>query len=187
MYFKKLEPIKHVVILGKQGTGKDLLANKFVWDEYNKGKTIYANQELYNINYKKIESVNDIDNAFNGILYLHDIDLIFNSRDFMLGNKNTEAGLLEIVNNLRKQKLELIATCHRPKSIDVKVRTLINYWIIPELILEGKDENNFYDYIIKYKIYDEYQDYIGMHFIGNLPFYCKNYDTNARVKQLIRV
>lgn len=182
-YFRKNDDIKHIIIFGKQGKGKDLFAVSYLADHINKRK-VYSNSPL-KFPYYGVHSIRDIELARDGYLYLHDMDLIFNSRDFILKrNQDKQEGLLEIVNNMRKHGLSLIGTCHRQKSIDVKVRSLINYWIQTDLVLIGDDDTNMYDYVIKFDVWDEYGNFIYSGTVSNLPKYAVMYDTDDCVKPL---
>lgn len=179
-YMKKKEPIKHTLVFGKQGCGKDLLIIGWLYHAFNEGKTIYANSEL-KFPYEKIESVKDIEGARNGLLYLHDVDLLFNSREW----KTADKGLLELVNNMRKHRLSLFASCHRVKSIDVKVRSLINYFIQPRMVQVGENKENLWHWNIVYDVFDEFGKYTHSAKVKELPIYAGLYDTYECVRPLV--
>ncbi len=184
-YFKKIENIKHVIVFGKQGTGKDLLIVSWLTQFNEQGTKIYSNSEL-KFSYEEIKSVKDISDARDGYLYLHDIDLLFNSRDFMLKkNQDKQETLLHLVNNMRKHGLTLIASCHRPKNIDVKLRTLIGFWVQPRMIQIGPDKSNLWDWIIIYDVFDEFNKFSHSARLDALPMFAVNYDTYDCVRPLV--
>lgn len=184
-YHRKYDRIEHRMVYGKQGCGKDLLIVAWLyWLVKETQKTIYSNSPL-SFTYKPIRTVKDIEDARNGVLYLHDMDLLFNSRDFILKrNQSKQESLLELVNNMRKHGLQLIGSCHRPRNIDVKLRTLISYWINPRLVRVGPDDTNLWHYVIYYDVMDEYGKYLYSAKMGDLPVYADKYDTYDCVKAL---
>lgn len=133
------EPLFNVMIWGLQGEGKDLLAIKWCLDYHKKGHKVYTNQEV-SFQDGKIESFADLRTAAgniekHGVLYMHDVDLIFNSRDLMLRRYAEEnEGVLEIINNSRKNHLICLFTTHRIKNVDVKIRSICKYLVIPRLL-----------------------------------------------------
>lgn len=184
-YFKKAETIKHIIVFGKQGTGKDLLIVSWLTQKSLENVKIYSNSKL-NIPHEFISSVRDIQEARDGWLYLHDIDLLFNSRDFALKkNQNKQETLLGLVNNMRKHGLTLVASCHRPKNIDVKLRTLIGYWVSPRMICVGPDRTNLWDWTILYDVYDEFGQFSHTARLSGLPTFAENYDTYDTVRPLV--
>ncbi len=181
-YYQKAIPIKHTLVFGKQGSGKDLLIVGWLYRAQLEGKVIYSNSPL-EFPHKSIDSVSDVEEARDGILYLHDMDLIFNSRDFK-NNSDSKNGLLELVNNMRKHGLSLYGSCHRPKSIDVKVRTLVNYWINPRMVRVGDDPSNLWHYNIIYDVFDEFGLFSHSAVAKDLPVYAGLYNTYDCVKAL---
>lgn len=137
--FRIHKPLFNIMIWGLQGEGKDLLAIKWCLDYFKKGHKVYTNQDV-SFQEKKIESFEDLRGASgtiekHGVLYLHDVDLIFNSRDLMLRRYSQEnEGVLEIINNSRKNHLVCFFTTHRIKNVDVKIRSICKYLIIPRLM-----------------------------------------------------
>jgi len=184
MYHKKYEDVRHTVVYGKQGCGKDMLIVHWLMEHNMQGKKIFANADL-KIPHTRINTMQDVENSHDGVLYLHDMDLLFNSRDFILKKEQgKQEHILELVNNMRKRKLQLYGSCHRPKNIDVKLRTLIHYWISPKMQCIGQDKTNLWNWIIKYDVFDEFEQFMYTAVIRNLPWIATKYDTYETVKQL---
>jgi len=199
--------LPHVVAVGRQGTGKDAL---LVWDIYNlfyfkrsifepyffihgyhnyenEPVNVYSNCHLY-LPYTPIKSVRDVEEAHDGVLYLHDLDLWFNSRGYLSKKDNPE--LLRLVNDMRKRNLQLRGSCHRIDSIDVKLRTLIHYWVVPDLVFIDKEKDllDFDNYNIMYKVYDSDRVFLSNGFLDFFDFKrsVMFYNTNEEVRELVK-
>lgn len=198
---KKFLP--HVIGVGKQGTGKDVLLvsdikkmiteGKSIFEHFysmdgyyyyeNRPKRVYSNMSL-KMDYIPLKTVKDVETASDGILYISDLDLWFNSRGFLTKKDNPE--LLRLVNDMRKRGLQLRGSCHRVNSIDVKLRTLIHFWFEPKMVLIGKDPSKRSSYGVSYTFYDAYRSELGNGFLDS-ESYKENtefYDTDEEVKEL---
>lgn len=188
--------ISHKICVGKQGSCKDLLIVSWVFDEYRRrGCKVYSVGELFGIDYVRVRCFDDLLNARGdpdnvGIVYWHDMDLEFDSRSSMR-NTSKQTKLLFIVNQLRKRNLVLYGSIHRINSIDVKVRSLIRYWVVPEKLylgdLFGGGKSNMYNYMARYTIFDEYGLEVGKGFLSGADMvrYCVCYNTYEEIGSIL--
>lgn len=192
-YFRKLDPINHILAVGKQGDGKDLLLVSFLYNEHKKGSKIYSNTWL-DFPFKEVNSMNDIveniDPSDKNCLYLHDVDQIYSSRTFMVDKKkykNSVEILSHITNNCRKLNTQLLISAHRYKNIEVLIRVLLKYVVKCRMVrLEYTAPKNFYDYGIFYRVFDtDLNKVVYKDLLRNLPFYAKKFNTLDMVKPLV--
>jgi archaellum biogenesis ATPase FlaH len=122
------------LIIGKQGSGKTLLATKFAND--NKHLNIFSNYALYGLKYTPItfnslieSNKNKIDilkmldinpDYFNNsLMILDEIHLYLDSLDFMRANNRR---LQTFFSQLRKRKILLVATTQYIMNLDIRIR-----------------------------------------------------------------
>lgn len=124
------------LILGKQGSGKTLLAVKMALDLYTKHRTIYSNVHL-SFNYEKINYMDIIEcNLSRSVILLDEIHLLLPSRR-SLSKRNTEI-CDKFLSMARKQNTEIIGTTQTMRKVDIRYR----------------EEADFLYYCTKY-VYDE--------------------------------
>lgn len=192
--------IFHLNTVNWNGSGKDLMLNADIFELYTSGKSlfdeiirfvfnrpyyytdiegIYANCKMNSVfgdDYYRVKSYQDIKDAENGVLYLHDCEVYFNSLGM---NMRSEDGkLIKFINNKRKDNIIFRMSLHRFMSIHVRVRELIPCWIIPDLFLvPNMNEKRMNDYVVKYRVCDCDGFTLFENILEGLPKYAKLYDT----------
>ena len=194
----------HVLAVGKQRATKDIVLvadiyhlvhhkrsifhNFFCKEQYyaynREVGTVYANCELDKTvfpNYKRVDTVAEVESAHDGILFVHDADQWFNSRDILFKKNNEQ--LLTLINNMGKRRLQGRFSAHRKKSVDVKLRSLMTLVIEPKPIVVG-DWRYLDNYVSHYKVYDSCDKKIGEGAQDRLQEYAMLYDTEEEVKSI---
>ena len=127
--------IGFVLLIGRQGSGKTLMATKIAFEEYS-GQHIFSNYTLYGIDYKPITFNKEIEqnkdkidildmletnpDFFNdSIMLLDEIHLYLDSLDFMRKNNRK---LQTFFSQLRKRKILLIGTTQYLMNVDIRIR-----------------------------------------------------------------
>lgn len=149
--FKKYPPVRHLLIIGKPGTYKDVSAVRFCHEAVMSNKNVYSNLEL-NMPSTKINSVKDFmglrDDPKNpGVCYFHDIGALFHSRDFKKSGNKSDARKC-LVNNYRKRGMQIIGTLHRENEIDIEIRLIMDFFVYPTVKNIGDPENMEDDIIV---------------------------------------
>jgi GTPase SAR1 family protein len=128
--------IGFILIIGRQGSGKTLMAVKLVNDESVEQRPIYSNCSLYGVKYTpitfnpQIESNKDKldilstldanpDYFNNSIMLIDEIHLYLDSLDFMRKNNRR---LQTFFSQLRKRKILLIGTTQYLMNLDIRIR-----------------------------------------------------------------
>jgi hypothetical protein len=123
------------LIVGKQGSGKTLLAVKYTHDDMGK-RPVFSNTTLFGIEYqpitfdnKKKENVGKIDilaqidenpDYFNNsVMLIDEIHLYLDSRDFL--RKNIRA-LQTFFSQLRKRHILVLGTAQSFWNVDIRIR-----------------------------------------------------------------
>ena len=127
--------IGFVLMIGRQGSGKTLMATSMVFDEYH-GQKVFSNYTLKGIDYKpitfnrsieqnkdKIDILDMLDknpDYFNdSIMVLDEIHLYLDSLDFMRTNNRK---LQTFFSQLRKRNILLIGTTQYLMNVDIRIR-----------------------------------------------------------------
>lgn len=197
----------HIIFIGKQRTGKDRLIleeiyNMLVYnfniferfllqenlDFYPKEDLkVYANLDLDKKvfpNFRRLNNMDDVENAYGpGYLWIHDSDDWFDSRDIWNSKKNKR--MLHIVNNMAKRKLMGRFSCHRINSLDIKLRSLMNLKVLPNMVCIGHDRTIFNNWIIQYDVFNEWDKKIGNGILNDLVTNANFYNTEEEVRELI--
>lgn len=190
----------HVLFFNKQRTFKDFVLVKDIFDHVRKKESIFDNwfkmeyceyyeRDIRNVyancwldssyfpsgvKFEVVDSVEQVDGLRDGILYLHDIEMIFNSRG-KLSDKDM-IQLLKIVNNAGKHRVQIRGSCHRDMSVDVKLRSLINLWVKP---VPYHSSRWLSSYTISLNIYGSDGEKIGFDCVDGLHRYASLFDTEA--------
>jgi hypothetical protein len=192
--------IFHIAVVNWQGSGKDLMINADIYEMYRNHKSIfdeiiryvfnrpkyvgsagniYANCKLnkvYGDDYYHVESYQDIKEAHDGILYLHDAERYFNSLG--LNMRSEDGKLIDFINNKRKDNIMLRLSLHRFTSIHVRIRELIPMWVLPDLfVIPNSDEDFMRNYVVRYKVCSSTGKKITESVLKDLPMYAFLYDT----------
>lgn len=205
---QKLPDILHTFFINFQGSGKDILINADIFHMYFYKKSIFddvyklmlnrpnyvsridniyancdLNKEVFGDDFTRIDTVSDIKDCEDGVIYFNDCERWFNSRGFSLVRADAE--LLDLVNNTRKAGCMMRASAHRFMSIDVKLRDLIPVWIMPDMYCVG-DSKKLKDYVIVYKVIRSNGKLLCMNKLKDLPKYCGLYDTLEKTLPLTK-
>ena len=125
-----------ILIIGRQGSGKTLMATKLLHDELYTGRPIYSNYQLFGVDYQpitfnseidanknKLDILNQLDDDpdyfNNSIMLLDEIHLYLDSLDFMRKNNRK---LQTFFSQLRKRKILLIGTTQYLMNLDIRIR-----------------------------------------------------------------
>lgn len=195
------EFIYHTLVINQQGTGKDLLLNAensyhYVYDRslfhnvltyvfrkphYVKHiNNIYSNSKLncdvFGDDYYYMETVSDVKDAKDGIMYFNDMEGWFNSRGMDMTKPSP--ALIGLVNNTRKERVLMDGSAHRFMSVDVKVRELFQVICVPDMVLKPNcDYHKLSSWIVMVSLYDCYGNMLLSFPIEDLWKYCGLYDT----------
>lgn len=177
------------LIIGRQGSGKTLLAIKLLWEYFKKGKKIYSNVKL-KFRFSLIK-YNDIVNCVyeNAVVFIDEIGQLLSNRLSM--TKISIAITNGFLSMVRKKNLELIGTTQTLRKCDVKLREELdgiievrkyakinNKW---SLVMHNQDLPLNVPVLVK-GFYREFYDYkeTEFSFIGN-PYF-KLYDSREIIK-----
>ena len=204
----KIKPcFPHLLFIGKQRCGKDLLILHDVFHIIKYGKSIFhpylqkENLDFYETSSKifancnldtnvfsdfyRIKTIEDIEKASGpALLWIHDADLWFNSRNIFMTNKKDNSKLLHLVNNMGKLGLSARISCHRRNSLDVKLRQLMNLKILPKMVCRSKDRTDFTEWEIHFKVFDEWDMFLGKGRITDIHKIADYYNTEEVVEEL---
>lgn len=134
---------------------------------------------------ERINSIEQVDTLRDGVLFIHDLERLFNSRG-SLTDKDMNV-LVDMVNNARKHRIMIRGSCHREMSIDVKLRSLACLWVSPEPYPVG-DYWIMNDYRIILTVFNNWSvKPIGVLPLNDLYAYADLYDTVEESKALPRV
>lgn len=197
----------HVIWVNKQRSFKDITIVKDIYDQmYGDGtsfhnfflkensswyerrpKRVFANcwldESYFDCEY--VSSKEQIDSCHDGILYLHDLELLFDSRASLKRSAMDE--LIDLVNNAGKNHLQIRASGHRRMSIDVKLRSLVTLWVETFPSYDGKEEGVdmlLENFVVFTKVYNCDLEPIGNVVFKDLNGVCGLYDTDEKVKLL---
>lgn len=199
-----------VMVVGKERSGKDLFILKNIYDYVKTGKftidPFLKIESLYNYpkineiwfngwldkkifkNYNYLKTELEFKNIKNSIVWISDADIWFNSRITYKGT-DKEQQILDVISSQGKNMNFNFFSAKRPKNTDIKIRTLCNFKIECKKLC-GNIKNCRYlkNWLIYYKVFDEYDDKIGESYIkGNdLIKICDYYNTNEKVNNLIK-
>jgi len=194
----------HVLFTGKQRTCKDIIIVKDIFSHVRDGVSLFdiwfqiEHLDLYerkirnvfsncwlddsyfpsDVNFEVVSDVGMIDDLRDGILYLTDVEMLFNSRG-RFSDKDMVA-LLEIVNNAGKHRVQIRGSCHRDMSVDVKLRSLINLWVSP---IPYHGDNTLNSYTVACEIYDSDLKKIGFDVVDGLHRVAPLYNTNEESRR----
>lgn len=155
MMFQKYPTINPTLVVGQPGNYKDITCVKFCYDGSKEKKKIMSNIRLkFSDHLIKTSDIPDLygDNLNPSILYLHDIGLIFHSRDWK--DITTKQERKTIVGNFRKRGIELLGSLHREMELEIEIRMMCVYFIYPEFYNIG-DPKNMEDDIVVLRIFDK--------------------------------
>lgn len=198
----------HVLMVGKQRSCKDIVLVKDIFTHVRDKRSIFdlwfekefldlyernVNRVFANcwlddsyfpgdVSFEFVDSIEQIDGLRDGILYLHDLEMIFNSRG-KFSDKDMLA-LLEIVNNAGKHRVMIRGSCHRNMSVDVKLRSLINLWCEP---VPYHTDNSLNSYTVALNIFDCDLVRVGFDVVDGLHRFASLYDTNEESVLLKKV
>lgn len=177
-------------IFGKMGSGKTmLLAYLGVLFEEN-GYNINSNFHLKTIDYNPIETLDDIDKVRNGVLLLDEMQLWVHARS---GMSKLNQDLLKIIMMSRKRGLILFYTSQLYRTVDVLLREVTDYIIMPNIIPvkevdnRGKITEDVSDFVLCFELLDIYLNSLCRIVLNKpLEHYGSWYDTKEEVKSLTR-
>jgi hypothetical protein len=147
-------------------------------------KHVFSNvwlDERYFPSFEKIESIEQVDSLRDGILYLSDIERLFNSRGSLTDKQMNE--LIDIVDNAGKHQIQVRGSSHRSMSVDVKIRTIVNLWVEPEPYPVG-DYGKLENYVVCLRVYDGEMHKLGRFAVDELNRYANLYNTNEESRRL---
>jgi len=172
---------KIIGICGLQGTGKTMLMSKLGQIAHEKsGSKIYANYHLA-YDYIPISSLNDMNKMRDGIFLADELWLWLFSRSSM-SKLNQELSKLIMLN--RKRRLSIIYTAQLYRTVDILLRRVTNFTIIPNIVKIGELENE-YEYTIKFKAHNEIGQFLKNGIIrSNLKEMGSQYNTLEEIKNL---
>ena len=127
--------IGFILIIGRQGSGKTLMATKLAFDNADH-RPIYSNYSLFGVKYTPITFNSKVDKNKgkldilqmldlnpdyfnNSIMLLDEIHLYLDSLDFMRANNRK---LQTFFSQLRKRKILLIGTTQYLMNLDIRIR-----------------------------------------------------------------
>ena len=193
--FKKYPPVLHILIVGKQGSYKDITAVRMCYKGLvDEKKKIFANQNL-SFDHTRINTFEDLitlkgDNWNPSMLYFHDLGRVFNSRDYKKSDSRYGNERRDLVNNLRKTGVQLIGTCHREMEVDIDIRMIIDFFVYPKY-RNINDKNNMEDDVVVCKWYDvpDHKDTdskpVMTTYFTKPHRYAEMYNTLEKVKSLL--
>lgn len=118
-------------ILGDLGKGKTLLLTDLLIKEYQAGNKIYANYNLFNMDYTHIENPYDIKGIEKGFLGLDEFWLWADSR---LSQKKTNKFISWIVARSRHFEIDIAYTTQHSAQLDIRLIRLTEIFFFPKLV-----------------------------------------------------
>ena len=164
-----------IFILGKRGSGKSLTATLFALFYKLKGFKVYSNMQRLKLADGHVKDYNkhfwdDNDSDTPKVLIIDEAQKDLDSRRAM---SDDNIGYTNIITQSRKNNLDIIITSTRYHNIDVRVRDIVDYYILPHF----NKKNN----ILTLYFYDDTQELVRIkkYHIPNWLF--SLYDTTEKI------
>jgi len=177
-------------IFGKMGNGKTMLLAYLGVALKENGYNINSNFHLKTIDYNPIETLEDVDNVRDGVLLLDEMQLWVHARS---GMSKLNQDLLRIIMMSRKRGLILFYTSQLYRTVDVLLREVTDYIIMPNIIPirqadeRGKPTDKVLDFALCFQMFDIYKNPVcSIALKKPLDVYGSWYDTKEEIKSLTR-
>ena len=172
--------------IGRQGSGKTAFITKLLIDNYTSDRKVYSNYSLFGIDYEKItfdnkrnknaidilKVISDNPDYFNNsIMLLDEIQIYFDSRDFMKQNNRI---IQNFFSQLRKRNILLLATTQYILHLDIRIRRQAL------AVFQMTNLNGIFRVEV-HEIDGYYTKFIRTELV-NLKDYFKYYDTNELIE-----
>jgi len=117
-------------IFGLMGTGKTMLMTRYGKKDYDKGKPIYSNYHLKNIEYTPINTLDDIQKMHNCTVLFDELWLWLFART---SQSNLNKEIMKIIFLNRKRNVTIYYTAQLSRTIDVLLREATQFYVYPQL------------------------------------------------------
>lgn len=178
------------LLIGKQGSGKTLMATKLALDKYDADKSIrlFSNYALFNANFtyitfnKEIEQNKDKldildmldknpDYFNNSIMLIDELHLYLDAYDFLTKNNRR---VQTFFSQLRKRNILLIGTSQYLMNIDIRIRRQCMS------VFEMKRIKSSVFQVDTHEIDGSFTEYLHSHHVDLIDYY-NRYDTNELI------
>lgn len=121
-----------VCIAGELGEGKTLSMTYLGIKQYTeKGKRIYTNYPLVGIPFELVKSLEQFDSMRDGVAIMDEFWFWIDSRSF---KRKANLAIRDIIMKSRKRGFDIFYTTQRFGAIDIAVRQVTDFLVVPELL-----------------------------------------------------
>jgi len=163
------------------GAGKTMLSTRYAKKDSDKGKIIYCNYHLKDIDYQPIRSLEDIQKMKNCTAIFDELWLWLFARTSQ-SNMNKE--IMKIVFLNRKRNVEIYYTAQLSRTIDVLLREATEYFAYPYI----KKNEETGKYHVAYFVFDRLnRSLTGLKPLilsQNTEYWGQYYDTTEEIEKL---
>ena len=113
------------MIIGRQGSGKTLLALHKALNYYKRGFNVYSNV-AFKFPYKRLKYSDIVEcNLSNGVVIVDEAHQLLPSRNSM--SKRSRLICDKFISMIRKKRLQVYMTTQTPRKIDIRIREECDY------------------------------------------------------------
>ena len=168
-------------IFGLMGAGKTMLSTRYAKKDADKGKVIYCNYHLNNIDYQPIRSLDDIQKMKNCTAIFDELWLWLFARTSQ-SNMNKE--IMKIVFLNRKRNVEIYYTAQLSRTIDVLLREATQYYCYPFIKHIPETNKNHVAYYIFDRLNRSLTGLEPIILAEPLEYWGQYYDTTEEIEKL---
>lgn len=120
-----------VCIAGELGEGKTLSMTYLgIKHHIEKGKVIYTNYPLFGIDHTLIKSLDEFNSMNNGVALMDEFWFWIDSRSF---KRKVNLELRDTIMKSRKRGIDIFYTTQRFGAVDIAVRQVTDFLVVPSL------------------------------------------------------